>query len=75
MHGVWFLYHALPVPPYPGLTPSTASPLAATGAGTRLIGRHLIDVKSEEDVLQVVDKIIYWIYPAGFFRFDYCPSS
>ena len=27
-----------------------------------MIGRHLIDVKSEEDVLQVVDKIIYWIY-------------
>jgi len=27
-----------------------------------MIGRHLVDVKSPEDVLRVVDKIIYWIY-------------
>jgi dissimilatory sulfite reductase (desulfoviridin) alpha/beta subunit len=26
------------------------------------IGRHLIDVKTQEDVIRVVDKIIYWIY-------------
>jgi dissimilatory sulfite reductase (desulfoviridin) alpha/beta subunit len=26
------------------------------------IGRHLIDVKSQEDVIRVVDRIIYWIY-------------
>jgi dissimilatory sulfite reductase (desulfoviridin) alpha/beta subunit len=26
------------------------------------LGRHLIDVKSQEDVIRVVDKIIYWIY-------------
>ena len=26
------------------------------------IGRHLIDVKTHEDVIRVVDKIIYWIY-------------
>jgi dissimilatory sulfite reductase (desulfoviridin) alpha/beta subunit len=26
------------------------------------IGRHLIDVKSQEDVIRIVDKIIYWIY-------------
>jgi anaerobic sulfite reductase subunit C len=26
------------------------------------IGRHLIDVKSQEEVIRVVDKIIYWIY-------------
>ena len=26
------------------------------------IGRHLIDVKTPEDVIRVVDKIIYWIY-------------
>jgi len=27
-----------------------------------ILGRHLIDVKSQEDVIRVVDKIIYWIY-------------
>jgi anaerobic sulfite reductase subunit C len=27
-----------------------------------LIGRHLITVKSQEEVIRVVDKIIYWIY-------------
>ena len=27
-----------------------------------LIGRYLITVKSQEDVIRVVDKIIYWIY-------------
>jgi dissimilatory sulfite reductase (desulfoviridin) alpha/beta subunit len=27
-----------------------------------LIGRHLVDVKSPEDVIRVVDKIVYWIY-------------
>jgi dissimilatory sulfite reductase (desulfoviridin) alpha/beta subunit len=26
------------------------------------LGRHLIDVKSQEEVVRVVDKIIYWIY-------------
>lgn len=26
------------------------------------IGRHLIDVKTQDEVLRVVDKIIYWIY-------------
>ncbi len=26
------------------------------------IGRHLVDVKTQEDVIKVVDKIIYWIY-------------
>ena len=26
------------------------------------IRRHLIDVKTHEDVIRVVDKIIYWIY-------------
>jgi len=26
------------------------------------IGRHLIDVKTQEDVIRVIDKIIYWIY-------------
>ena len=26
------------------------------------IGRHLITVKTPEDVIRVVDKIIYWIY-------------
>jgi dissimilatory sulfite reductase (desulfoviridin) alpha/beta subunit len=26
------------------------------------IGRHMIDVKTQEDVIRVVDKIIYWIY-------------
>jgi dissimilatory sulfite reductase (desulfoviridin) alpha/beta subunit len=26
------------------------------------IGRHLIDARSEDDVIRVVDKIIYWIY-------------
>lgn len=26
------------------------------------LGRHLIDVKTPEDVIRVVDKIIYWIY-------------
>ncbi len=26
------------------------------------IGRHLVTVKTEEDVIRVVDKIIYWIY-------------
>jgi dissimilatory sulfite reductase (desulfoviridin) alpha/beta subunit len=26
------------------------------------IGRHLITVKTEEDVIRVVDRIIYWIY-------------
>jgi len=26
------------------------------------IGRHLITVKTQEDVIRVVDKIIYWIY-------------
>ena len=26
------------------------------------IGRHLIDVKSQDDVIRVVDKTIYWIY-------------
>jgi anaerobic sulfite reductase subunit C len=26
------------------------------------IGRHLIDVKSQEEVIKVIDKIIYWIF-------------
>ena len=26
------------------------------------IGRHLIDVKTQDEVLRIVDKIIYWIY-------------
>ncbi|MDD1689937.1 MAG: 4Fe-4S binding protein [Methanoregula sp.] len=26
------------------------------------IGRHFIDVKSQEDVIRVIDKVIYWIY-------------
>jgi anaerobic sulfite reductase subunit C len=26
------------------------------------LGRHLVDVKSQEDVVRVIDKIIYWIY-------------
>jgi dissimilatory sulfite reductase (desulfoviridin) alpha/beta subunit len=26
------------------------------------LGRHLIDVKTQEDVIRVVDRIIYWIY-------------
>ncbi|HUH79319.1 MAG TPA: 4Fe-4S binding protein [Methanoregula sp.] len=26
------------------------------------IGRHLVDVKTQEDVLRVVEKVIYWIY-------------
>jgi dissimilatory sulfite reductase (desulfoviridin) alpha/beta subunit len=26
------------------------------------IGRHLVDVTSVEDVIRVVDKVIYWIY-------------
>lgn len=27
-----------------------------------VIGRHLVDVKSQEEVIQVIDKIIYWIF-------------
>jgi dissimilatory sulfite reductase (desulfoviridin) alpha/beta subunit len=27
-----------------------------------ILGRHLIDVKSPEEVIRVIDKIIYWIY-------------
>nr|WP_321351130.1 4Fe-4S dicluster domain-containing protein [uncultured Methanoregula sp.] len=27
-----------------------------------VLGRHLIDVKSHEEVIRVIDKIIYWIY-------------
>ena len=26
------------------------------------IGRHLVDVKTQDDVIRVVDKVIYWIY-------------
>ncbi|HXX55277.1 MAG TPA: 4Fe-4S dicluster domain-containing protein [Methanoregula sp.] len=26
------------------------------------IGRHLIDVKTHDDVIRVIDKVIYWIY-------------
>ena len=26
------------------------------------IGRHLVDVKTQDDVIRVIDKVIYWIY-------------
>ena len=44
------------------LTRSTVLPWAVTAGVTRRLGRNLVTVKTQDDVIRVVDKIIYWIY-------------
>jgi len=56
------LHHALPLPHHPGRRPDLQDhPRGHRGRHPR-IGRHLITVNSEEDVIRVVERIITWIH-------------